>query len=74
MAAAVAPLRRDDHQVERVRVLYLEPSAPARARRVRARERLRHHAFVAGGDRVGVKFLGLGEVRLDDAFDDFEPG
>src|SRR5258708_37913639 len=70
VAASVAPLRRDDNQVQRARVLYLEPSAAARARRVRARERLRHHAFVTGGDRVGVKFFGLCEIRLDDSFND----
>src|ERR1700684_1988710 len=55
-------------------MLYLEPSAAARAGRVRARERLRHHTFVSGGDRVGVKFLGAGEIRFYDALDYFQPG
>ena len=59
MPAAVTPIGCDYHQVKRARVFDLEPATAARTRRVCARERLRHHAFVACGNRGSVELLSL---------------
>ena len=46
-APAVAPFRREHHEIERVRALDLEPARAAIAGLVGRIERLRHHAFVS---------------------------
>ena len=52
LAPAVAPLRREHDEVERVRDLDLEPAGAAPARLVRRVERLDHHALVPARERV----------------------
>ena len=52
---AMAPLRGEHHEIERVAALDLEPRRTARAGRVGSGQRLHHHAFVAARERVVVE-------------------
>ena len=61
-APAVAPLHGQDHEVERVRGLDLEPRAAAAARLVGRVERLRHEALVAARECDREDRLGPGGV------------
>src|SRR4051812_45618989 len=45
-APATPPLDRENHEIERTRLLHLQPRGAAPASRVDAVNRLRHHAFV----------------------------
>src|SRR4051794_2685549 len=56
-ATAAAPLRRQHDEIERPRLLHLQPCLAAAPRRVCAGDRLRHYPFVAGRERP------LGEGR-----------
>ena len=70
LAAAAAPLGGEHDEVERVRALDLEPARAAAARLVGGVERLRHDAFVAARQRIGIEGLRRADVRRDQARDD----
>src|SRR6266851_4104153 len=73
VAASIAPIGRDDYEVERARRLYLEPSAPAHPRHIGTRQRLRHHALVSRRHRARVELLTFCNRRGDDLAGEFEP-
>ena len=62
-APTVAPLGGQHDQIERVHRLDLAPPGASAAGLVRRLDRLHHHAFVAGGDRVGGERFGLRRHR-----------
>src|SRR3989304_6425537 len=64
--AAMAPLRRDNRAVERVRPLDLEPLLPPLPDRVRRVELLCHEPLVAGFDRFLQESLNLRTARRYD--------
>src|SRR5262245_51066087 len=62
LATAVAPLRCENHEVERVRRLHLQPAGTATPRFVRRVESLHHDALVPSGEGVVEKRLSLHDV------------
>ena len=62
-AAAVSPLGGEDHQIQGLHRLHLEPSAPRAAGLVRRIERLGHDAFVASRQRRLQKLPRFGRSR-----------
>ena len=67
-AAAVTPLGGEDHQVERVRTLDLQPACAAITGFVGRIERLRHQALMPGGERRVVEFARRGFRRGDQSW------
>ena len=71
LAPPIAPFRGENHQVERVRLLDLQPALPARSRSIGRADRLRHDAFIAAIERLPQKlgaFSGSAVTRCGTSF------
>src|SRR5262252_4246563 len=68
-ATAMTPLGGEDHQVQCVRSLDLEPACAAIAGLVWRIERFRHQPFVPGGERRVVELTRCGFCRGDASWD-----
>src|SRR5262249_20848062 len=73
-APAAAPLDGEDHEIERARLLHLQPRLTAAAGGIHAVNRLRHHALVASRERARGELGRLFGVRRDDARDAVDRG
>src|SRR6266851_1555506 len=72
VAASIAPVGRDDYEVERARRLYLDPAAPAHPRHIGTRQRLGHHALVSRRHRARVELLTFCNRSGDNPAGEFE--
>src|SRR5438105_15590784 len=66
---AAAPFGGEDDEIERPRLLDLQPRPTAPSGGVRPVDRLRHHALVASGERVRRKCRRLLRTRGHDSRD-----
>src|SRR5207245_2222241 len=73
-APAASPFRRKDNEVQRVRLLDLQPRAAPAARRIEAIERLGHHPFVTGGESLPRERGRIVRIRSDKARNDVGGG